>query len=86
MPDNAQPDRLDRIEAALARLTERHEALTMNLELTARDIENLKILAQRDGEHIRQLAQNAHILHDSIKSLEAIAAAHEQRLDNLEGG
>ncbi len=84
MPDNAQPDRLDRIEAALTRLTERQEALTMNLELTARDIEELKVLAQRDGEHIRQLAQNALVLHDSIKSLEAIAVSHQQRLDDLE--
>ncbi len=92
MSDDGKPDRLDRIEERLDRLTERHEALTMNLELAYRDIEALKIvtrelasLAERDGEHIRQLAQNSLILHDSIKRLEAIATAHEQRLDTLEG-
>ena len=77
-------NRLDRIEAALDRLTQRHEALVMNLELAARDIENLKILATRDGEHIRALAHNSSLLHDSIQSLENIAKAHEQRIDHLE--
>jgi chromosome segregation ATPase len=92
MEEPHDASRLDRIEAVLERLTgrldrltERHEALTMNLELSARDIENLKILALRDGEHIRQLAQNSLILHESIKSLENIAAAHGERLDGLEG-
>jgi septal ring factor EnvC (AmiA/AmiB activator) len=77
--DNLQPDRLDRIENLLGRLAERQEALTMNLELAARDIENLKILAQRDGEHIKLLASNAQTLHASIQGLENIAAAHEDR-------
>jgi hypothetical protein len=87
MADDAPnpPDRLDRIEATLDRLTQRHEALAMNLELAARDIENLKILARQDGEHIRLLARNAQTLHASIQSLERIATAHEQRIDRIEG-
>jgi hypothetical protein len=44
-------------------LDDRIEALTMNLELAARDIETLKTLAQQDGENIRALARIAEI-HD----------------------
>jgi hypothetical protein len=57
----------------------------MNLELAARDIENLKILSLQDGENIRLLARNAQTLHQSIQSLEHIATAHEQRIDRIEG-
>ena len=31
---------------------------------------------KQDGENIRTLARNSKILHESIKSLEAIATAH----------
>jgi hypothetical protein len=65
-------------------IDERIEALTMNLELAAHDIESLKALAQQDGEDIRALAQNSRILHDSIQGLTNIAKAHEQRIGDLE--
>jgi hypothetical protein len=106
-------DRLDRIEFAIEKLTERHqalqsslehsarefaernrefeqrmeerhEALTMNLELNMRETERLIVLSQQDGEHIRILARNSQALQESIKSLENIALAHEQRRDDLE--
>ena len=78
-------DRLDRIEAAIERLTVRHEALAQSLELTAsmqRDHEGKmarmeavldKIVAaiQQDAENIRALAR--------------IAELHDPRLSNLEG-
>ena len=78
-------DRLDRIEAAIERLTVRHEALAQSLELTAsmqRDHEGKmarmeavldKIVAaiQQDAENIRALAR--------------IAELHDRRLSNLEG-
>ena len=51
-------------------LDERIEALTMNLELAARDIETLKPLAQQDGENIRALAR--------------IAEIHDRRISHLE--
>lgn len=44
----------------------------MNLELVSRDIQDLKIAAQQDGENIRALAR--------------IAESHERRLTDLEGG
>lgn len=59
------------IDERLERLTERHEALTMNLELLHRDVQDLKIAAQHDGENIRALAR--------------IAEIHERRLTHLEG-
>jgi hypothetical protein len=37
-------------------IDERIEALTMNLELAHRNIQELTVLAQRDGENIRVLA------------------------------
>ena len=60
------------IEERLQSLVERHEALTMNLELAARDIESLKHLAEKDGENIRGLAR--------------IAEIHERRITELEEG
>ena len=53
-------------------IDERMQALTMNLELVSRDIADLKIAAQHDGENIRALARSAEI--------------HERRLTHLEGG
>lgn len=52
-------------------IDERLEALTMNLELMGRDIQDLRMLAQQDGENIRGLAR--------------IAEIHERRLTDLEG-
>ena len=53
-------------------IDERIEALTMNLELLSRDVQDLKLVAQQDGENIRALAR--------------IAEIHERRLTELEGG
>jgi hypothetical protein len=52
-------------------IDEHIEALTMNLELVSRDIADLKIAAQHDGENIRALAR--------------IAEIHERRLTELGG-
>jgi hypothetical protein len=59
-------------------IDERIEALTMNLELAHRDIQDLreltkdlKELARQDGENIRGLAR--------------IAEIHERRISHLEG-
>ena len=59
-------------------IDERIEALTMNLELTSRDIQDLRsavheltALVRQDGENIRALAR--------------IAEIHERRISNLEG-
>ena len=79
-------------------IDERLEALTMNLELLSRDVQDLKVLAQKDGENIRTLAgvaQTLHgsiqtmqgsiqTLHDSIKMLENVVVSHDGRLDDLE--
>ena len=43
-------------------IDERIEALTVNLELVSRDIQDLKIAAQHDGENIRALARIAEIV------------------------
>jgi hypothetical protein len=53
-------------------IDERIEALTMNLELAHREIQDLKVIAQQDGENIRALAR--------------IAEIHERRLTDIEGG
>jgi hypothetical protein len=52
-------------------IDERLEALTMNLELLYRDVQDLKLAAQQDGENIRSLVRLAEI--------------HERRLTHLEG-
>jgi phage-related minor tail protein len=59
----------ERIEA----LIQRHEALTMNLELLTRDVQDLKTAAQQDGENIRALARIAEIHHERLTHLEGHA-------------
>jgi hypothetical protein len=66
-------------EERLDKLTERHEALTMNPELFHREMQDfrsavgdLKATAERDGENIRALAR--------------VAEIHERRPMQLEGG
>ena len=91
--DNAnQPDRIEGIErilqqvaAAQQRSQERHEALAETVELLTRDVQQDAENIRKDAENIRTLARNSQILHDSIKALETIAVAHEQRIDRLEG-
>ena len=51
-------------------IDKRLEAVTMNLELAGRDIEELRKLVQVDAENIRALAR--------------IAEIHEQRLTRIE--
>lgn len=64
-------------EEKLNKLIERHEALTLTVELLTQDI-------KETSSNIAQLYKNSLILHDSIKSLENIALAHENRIQNLE--
>ena len=59
------------VDERLDRLTERHEALTQTVELITADIRNLTALMSQTDQFINQLAH--------------IAAAHEQRIDRLEG-
>ena len=73
--NDANPPNIDQ---RLDRLTERHEALTQTVELIAaaqlksdERIDKLTTLMAETGQFINQLAH--------------IAAAHEQRLDHLEG-
>ncbi len=71
-------------------IDQRLEALTQSVELLAsfhRDSE--KRAGQINGANERrfdQIARNFELVLDSIKRLENVAMAHEQRLDDLEGG
>jgi hypothetical protein len=61
------------------RIQQRHEALAQTVELLA--------AMQRENEkRFDQITRNFEIVHDSIKGLETVALAHEQRLDDLDGG
>jgi hypothetical protein len=51
-------------------IDERIEALTVNLEFVSRDIPDLKMAAQRDGERIRALARIAEIQERRLSHLE----------------
>ncbi len=59
------------IDQRLEKLTERHEALTLSLELLTHDVEGLKSIVQQDAENIRALAR--------------IAEIHGRRLTDIEG-
>jgi peptidoglycan hydrolase CwlO-like protein len=57
-------------------IDERLEALTQSVELMAH-------MQQENEKRFAQVTHNMEILHDSIKRLENIAVAHEQRLESL---
>ena len=69
-------------------IDERLEALTMNLELASRDIQDLRASVQElraaQQEGFARTLRNFEVVLDSIKMLQNIAASHDQRLDNLE--
>jgi hypothetical protein len=67
-------------------IDERLEALTMNLELAFRDIQELRQLASQDGENIQELKKLASQDGENIRALARIADIHERRLTDLEGG
>jgi hypothetical protein len=58
------------IDERLERLTERHEALTMNLELLTRDVHDLRAAIDKDAENIRGLVRIAEIHHERLSRLE----------------
>jgi hypothetical protein len=65
------------IDERLDKLTERHEALSQTVELIAG--------MQRENEQrFAVVTRNFEVVLDSLKRLENIAVAHEQRLDHLE--
>jgi len=61
---------LDSMKGGLDSMKERHDALTMNLELLGHEIHDLKIASQQDGENIRALARIAEIHNRRITDLE----------------
>ena len=72
------------IDQRLERLTERHEALTQSVELLhAMQGANEKRF-EEIGAAFAQVTHNFETVLDSIKRLENIAMAHEQRIEDLE--
>ena len=69
---NGSEGRMDRVERALERLAERHEALAQTVEIIAG--------MQRQNETV--VAQAL----DAINRLARIAESHERRIDGLEQG
>jgi len=70
------------IDERLERLTERHEALTQSIELMHADWQEK---SAQTTTNFLTVAHNFEIALDAIKRLEHIAAAHEQRIEDLEG-
>jgi hypothetical protein len=69
-------------------IDERLEALTQTVELQAamhKDHEaHFAARQEQIDQRFNQVARNFEVVLDSIKRLENIAGAHEQRLDDLE--
>jgi hypothetical protein len=66
------------IDQRLEALTARHEALSQTVEIIAG--------MQRENEkRFGQVTRNFEVVLDSIKRLENVAVAHEQRLDDIQG-
>ena len=76
-------------------IDERLDALAMSLELTAQMQRDAEIAAAKreaaadrrfaqTEQRFGQIAQIFQVTHDSIARLERVAAAHEERLEDLE--
>jgi hypothetical protein len=61
---------MEAMKGSLEAMKERHDALTMNLELISHQIHDLKIASQQDGENIRAQARIAEIHNRRITDLE----------------
>ena len=73
----------DNIDARLARLTERHEALTQVIELMQHDWED-RFTRVTDG--MNRLTEAMTALAEATTNLADIVRRHEDRLNRLEGG
>jgi protoporphyrinogen oxidase len=79
------------IDERLERLVERHEALTLNVELLEKQVETtggqVRAIATAQLEtdaHVRTLARHMAEGMDTINRLGHVAADHDERLDRLE--
>lgn len=66
-------------------IDERLEALTMNLGLAHRDIQDLLTMSRQHGDNIEKLMKRSEQDGEHIHGLVRIAEVHEQRLSNFEG-
>lgn len=71
--------RLDRIEAALERITERHEALAQTVEIIAG-------MQKENEKRFEQLSERVGQVTGLMLTLTSIVRRHEERLERLEGG
>ena len=55
------------IDERLEKLTERHEALTLTVELITADLQTLKTLSQQDGENIQKLTERHEALTQTVE-------------------
>jgi hypothetical protein len=65
-------------------LDERLEALTMNLELAGRDIQDLRSAVQDLGTDVKDLHAVVRSLAETVGGLVQMAQSHERRLERLE--
>jgi hypothetical protein len=76
---NGSNERMDRVERALERIAERHEALAQTVEILGHGMEELraaqKVTEQRMAELVTMMTR-----------LGNIVIRHEERLDALDGG
>ena len=82
-------ERLAELAEADRRIQDRHEALAETVELLMGMQRESERLFQENNRANRQqfelIRGNFEVVLDSIKRLENIALAHEERLDDLEG-
>jgi hypothetical protein len=74
------------IEERLERLTERHEALTQSVELLAENGKATDKRIEALGKLTEDLLKASTLDAENIRGLARIAALHERRLTDLEGG
>jgi hypothetical protein len=73
------------IDERLEKLVERHEALTLSVELIAIENRKLDTLVTKIAIENRKLDALVAEIAGGIRSLVTVARSHERRISNLEG-
>ncbi len=75
----------EEFQQSMESLKQRHDALTMNMELAWREIESSREKGLETDRRLEALSKLVEQDSANIRALARIAEAHQQRIEHLEG-
>jgi hypothetical protein len=73
------------IDQRLERMVERHEALSLDVELIEKQVQAIAAAQLETDGHVRALARHMADVMDTVNRLGRVVIDHEERLDRFEG-